>query len=86
MPRISGERTQAGTGKIVSYLVEYQINEGTTGSWGGNILLREGKRHTLAGGVLANVTTQTIGAAVNLALNAEIDSLNIDSLNRIYGN
>jgi hypothetical protein len=68
----------------VQYTVEYDL-DGNTGHWHGNILLRGGKRHTLAGGVLANVTRNTIGQAVVAARDAEIDGLHLETLNRAHG-
>ncbi|MDM0002727.1 hypothetical protein QTI24_29295 [Variovorax sp. J22P240] len=78
------ERTQAGTGKPISYLVEYVL-DGSTAGWGGEVLLLSGKRHQLAGGVLNNVSGDTVGQAVDLALDAEIDLLDIEELNKMYG-
>ena len=48
-------------------------------------MLANGALHKLRGGVIANVTDATIAQAVTLALNAEIDGLDLDSLNRKYG-
>ena len=85
MLKIGGDRTQAGTGRVVQYTVEYAL-DGNTGHWRGNILLLGGKRHMLAGGVLANVTHDTIGQAVMAARDAEIDGLDLEALNRANGN
>jgi len=85
MLKIGGDHTQAGTGRIVHYTVEYDL-DGNTGHWRGSILLRGGKRHLLAGGVLANVTRDTIGLAVMAARDAEIDGLDLEALNRANGN
>ncbi|MGJ7533900.1 MULTISPECIES: hypothetical protein [unclassified Variovorax] len=84
--KIGGDHTQAGTGRIVTYQVEYGMEDGAyTGSWGGEVLLLGGKRFQLVGGVLTNVTRDTIGQAVTLALNAEIDSLDLVALNKANG-
>lgn len=84
MLKIGGDHVQAGTGRIVNYTVEYGV-DGTVGSWSGNVLLLGGSRHQLAGGVIANVSRQTIGQAVVLALNAEIDGLDLGKLNAADG-
>ncbi|OAK61698.1 hypothetical protein A3K87_20645 [Variovorax paradoxus] len=85
MLKIGGDHTQAGTGKVVQYTVEYDL-DGNTGHWRGSILLRGGKRHMLAGGVLANVTRDTIGHAVMAARDVEIDGLDLEALNQAHGN
>ena len=74
MRRISDRRTGARTGKLISYLITYGL-DGTTGNWGGEVLLLSGKRHKLAGGVVTNVTSDTIGQAANQALDAEVELL-----------
>ncbi|MBS0452583.1 MAG: hypothetical protein JSS14_14865 [Proteobacteria bacterium] len=71
----------------MSYAVEYALGEGqTNGNWWGEVLLLTGKRHKLAGGLLTNMTRQTMAQAVILALNAEIDSLDFGKLNTPQGN
>lgn len=87
MLKISGECAQIRSGKIVTYTVEYQLAEGaTTGNWGGEVVLRGGKRHKLDGGVLTNVRRDTIAPAVIQGLHAEIESLDFDALNAQHGN
>jgi hypothetical protein len=85
MLKIGGDHVQAGTGRVVHFTVEYDLDS-NTGHWRGNILLLGGKRHMLARGVLANVTPDTIGQAVMPARDVEIDSLDLDALNRVNGN
>jgi len=86
MPRIGGDHLQARSGTLVSFAVEYALGEGqTTGTWSGEVLLLLGKRHQLAGGLLSNMTKQTMAQAVIVALNAEIDSLDFDELNAPRG-
>jgi hypothetical protein len=69
----------------VRHTVGYDL-DGNTGHWRRNILLLGGKRHMLAGGVMANVTRDTIGQAVMAARDAEIDGLDLEALNRANGN
>lgn len=84
MKVITGDAVQAGTGKVVSYVVDYGFR-GSTASWGAEIRLPNGKYFRLQGGAIANVTDPLIGEAVTLALNAEIDSLDLDALYRQFG-
>ena len=84
MKVVTGTSVQAGTGKSVNYVVDYRVRE-TTGTWGAEVVLANGALHKLRGGVIANVTDATIAQAVTLALNAEIDGLDLDALNRKYG-
>lgn len=87
MLKVSGECTQLKSGKIVNYVFEYYLSESRgTGDWSGEVLLRGGKRHKLAGGVLANVAADTIAPAALKAMQAELETLDFDALNEQHGN
>ena len=87
MSRIGGDHTQAISGKLVSYAVEYAFSEGkSTGNWWGEVVLLGGKRHKLVGGRLTNLTKRTMPQAVISALTAEIDLLDLDKLDTPHGN
>ena len=75
---------QSGTGKVVSCVVHYSVR-GSAAEWGAEIQLPNGKFYRLAGGAIAKVTDFASGAAVTLALHAEIDSLDLDALHRQFG-
>ena len=77
--KIGGDTT-ISSGKLVTYQATYELTE-DGGFWNGQVLLREGKWHSLRGGRLVSVDRNTIGQAVIHALAAELETLNFEELN-----
>ncbi|MEO8391075.1 MAG: hypothetical protein ABI893_04900 [Polaromonas sp.] len=82
--QIAGETTQARSGKVISYRVEYE-RDGTTGRWTGQVLLRHGKWFDLKGGNLIDVGHGSIAPAVIQAFHGELESLDFEQLNSQMG-
>lgn len=85
MPTIQGEATQARTGRVVLYRVSYDTVAPVV-PWSGEVLLREGVWHELMGGEVQVPPGAGIGNVIATAVHAQIEALDLDRLNAMYGN
>lgn len=80
MLKIGGETTQIGTGKIVTYQVEYGRTDQAL-VWNGRVLLLGGKWHQLDGGQILGVSDGQEAPTVIQHLAAAIELLDFAKLN-----
>jgi len=83
--KIGGERVQARSGKLVTYKVTIN-RDGDAAAWSGEILLRAGRWYRLNGGALIGVDAATVSAAATQAFDSELEQLDLEELNKKYGN
>ena len=83
--KIGGERIQAKSGKLVTYKVTIN-RDGDVAAWDGEILLREGQWHRLNGGQITGVSAATVSQAASQAFDGELELLDLEELNKQYGN
>lgn len=66
-------------GRQMNFRANYQANGGAV-TWGGKVLLPDGRWHPLQGGQIVNVAASQEAAAVTQAANAEVDGLDLQKL------
>lgn len=81
MPTIRGDHTQAGTGKVITYEVDY-LRKADTAVWDAKVLLLGGRWFHLKGGTISGVGEGSVAPAVIQHLNAELNSLDMEKLNQ----
>lgn len=66
-------------GRQLNFRADYQADGGTV-TWGGKVLLPDGRWHQLQGGQIVNVAPNQEAPAVTQAANAEVDGLDVQKL------